>query len=137
MLNRLTNGFMMKLEPGDNKKTLELPSEFFETIKQKTALVILSPDTETVKIIPTESKQIYRLLISLVGKISPNFLRGLKNFFEETQIKTLYTSGLCLKEKECVYEFYCPSELLDKSQLMKKLEKLEGVKNVKIQTLSL
>ncbi len=135
-MTRLTTGVMMKLKPGDNK-TLELPSQFFNTIKHETALVILSPDTETVRIIPTESKQVFRILITLGGKISPNFLRGLKNFFEETKIKTLFTSGLCFKEKECVYEFYCPAEALEKNQLMEKLEKLESVKNLEIQTLSL
>ncbi len=136
-MTRVTDGVMMKLKPGYNKKTLELPSQFFNTIKHETALVVVSPDTEIVRIIPTESKQVFKILINLGGKISPNFLRGLKNFFEETKIITLFTSGLCLKDKECMYEFYCPAELIDKNQLMEKLEKLETVKTVEIQTLSL
>lgn len=135
-MNRLSYGVMMKIKPADDKKILELPSQFFETIKYKNALVILSPDTETVRIIPTEGRKVCKILINLSGKISTNFLRGLKNFFEETRIKTLYTSGLCMKEKECVYEFYCPAESIDKNQLTRKLEKLEGVKNIEIQTLS-
>lgn len=125
----------MKLKPS-NEKILEIPKQFFDIIKHETALVILSPANETLKIIPTKSSKLFRVLINLGEKISPNFLIGLKNFFEQTKITPLYTSGLCLKEKNCVYELYCSAELLDENQLIKKLEKLEHVKKVEIQTLS-
>lgn len=126
----------MKLKPGNNGKILELPAQFFNIIKHENALVILSPDNETVKIIPTKSPKVFRVLINLGEKISSNFLIGLKNFFEETKITPLFTSGLCLKEKNCIYELYCPAELMDENQLIKKLEKMESVKKVEIQTLS-
>ena len=127
---------MMKLKPRNNNKILELPSQFFDVIKHETALVILSPANETVKIIPTESKKIFRILINLGEKLSSKFLIGLKKFFEENRISPLFTSGLCLKEKNCVYELYCPAELMDENQLIKKLEKLESVKKVEVQTLT-
>jgi hypothetical protein len=126
----------MKLKPRNNNKILELPSQFFDAIKHETALVILSPANETVKIIPTESKKIFRILINLGEKLSSNFLIGLKKFFEENSITPLFTSGLCLKEKNCVYELYCPAELMDENQIIKKLEKLVSVKKVEVQTLS-
>jgi hypothetical protein len=127
---------MMKLKPRNNGKILELPSQFFNIIKHENALVILSPSNETLKIIPTKSPKVFRVLINLSEKITSNFLIGLKNFLEENKITPLFTSGLCLKEKNCIYELYCPSELIDEKQLIKKLEKLESVKKVEIQTLS-
>jgi len=126
----------MKLKPKNNGKILELPTQFFNIIKHETALVILSPANETVKIIPTKSPKVFKILINLGEKISSNFLIGLKKFFEETKITPLFTSGLCFKEKNCMYELYCPAELMDENQLIKKLEKLESVKKVEIQTLS-
>jgi hypothetical protein len=135
-LSELTSGVMMKLKPGNNEKILELPSRFFEAIKHEYALVILSPDNETVKIIPTESQKIFRILINLGEKLSSNFLIGLKTFFEENKITPLFTSGLCSKEKNCIYELYCPAELMDEDHLIKKLGKLESVKKVEIQKLS-
>jgi len=133
----LTRGVMTKLKPGDDKKFIELPKTFFDVIKSENALVILSPTDATVRIIPVESREVYKILINLGEKISPNFLLGLKSFFEETQINRFFTSGLCFKERECIYELYCSSDLMDKNQLLERLEKLEGIKSVEIQTLSL
>lgn len=126
----------MKLKPRDKEKVLELPSQFFDAIKHENALVILTPANETVRIIPTGSQKIFRILINLADRLSSNFLIGLKAFFEENKITPLFTSGLCLKEKNCTYELYCPAEMMNETQLIKKLEQLESVKKVEIQTLS-
>ena len=128
---------MTKLKPGDDKKFIELPKTFFDVIKSENALVILSPTDAIVRIIPVESREVYKILINLGEKISPNFLLGLKSFLEETQINRFFTSGLCFRERECIYELYCSSDLLDKNQLLDRLEMLEGIESVEIQTLSL
>ncbi|MEM3586378.1 MAG: hypothetical protein QXO71_03555 [Candidatus Jordarchaeaceae archaeon] len=134
-MSQLTSGVMVKLKPGKNGNVLELPRQFFDVIKCETALVILSSN-EAVRIIPTRGAKVFKVLVNLGEKLSPNFLIGLKNFFEETKVTPLFTSGLCLKDKNCIYELYCPAEQIDENQLIKKLEKLESVKKVEVQTLT-
>jgi len=102
------------------KSLLSSPKPFLTLIKSENALVILSSTDVTVRIIPVESREVYKILINLGEKISPNFLLGLKSFFEETQINRFFTSGLCFKERECIYELYCSSDLMDKNQLARK-----------------
>jgi hypothetical protein len=122
---KITIAKMIKLEP---KKSVQLTNEFLEALKPQAgnyAVIILTPNTKIIRIIPTSTNKVYKIAID-IGKLTPDFLRRIGNLFLKLGVKALYSTGLCFMEEKCVFDGYIDSEEFDKID----------VKNLKIEIMA-
>jgi hypothetical protein len=122
---KITIAKMLKLEP---KKSVQLTNEFLEALKPQAgnyAVIILTPNTKIIRIIPTSTNKVYKIAID-IGKLTPDFLRRIGNLFLKLGVKALYSTGLCFMEEKCVFDGYIDSEEFDKID----------VKNLKIEIMA-
>lgn len=128
----ITKANVFKLKP-DQK--LELSNDFLEALKPEIgnfAVVILTPNTKIIRIIPTSTEKIYKITID-IGKLTPDFLKRIGNLFLSLGLKALYSTGLCFVEEKCVFEGYIDSvefESIDMNILKKEIMTVEGITDV-------
>ena len=123
-------------------KPISLPADFLDTIRPKdveesSAVMILSPSTKIIRIIPTKSPEVVKVAIE-IGELSPDFLQELGVVFMRNKIKTLYSTGLCFTQDSCTYEGYMDSSdlTISQEQLRDELAKIKGVSKVEFTTLT-
>ena len=128
----ITKANVFKLKP-DQK--LELSNEFLKALKPEVgnfAVIILTPNTKIIRIIPTSTEKIYKITID-IGKLTPDFLKRIGNLFLSLGLKALYSTGLCFIEEKCVFEGYIDSEefeSIDMNILKKEIMTVEGITDV-------
>lgn len=126
----------------DTDKAFGLPKEFIDAIKPSEsdqAVIILAPNTRTIRIIPTISQEVIKFNIN-IEKLSPDFLRRMGTIFSDFGVKTLYSTGLCFTQNVCVYEGYIDTtELQDVSidTIKNEIEGIDGVASVNTEGINL
>lgn len=131
-----------KMTKLDTDKAFGLPKEFIDAIKPSEtdqAVIILAPNTRTIRIIPTVSQEVVKFNIN-IEKLSPDFLRRMGTIFSDFGVNTLYSTGLCFTQNVCVYEGYIDTkELQDVSidTIKNEIESIDGVASVDTEGINL
>jgi len=134
---KITIAKMLKLEP---KESVQLTDEFLAALKPEAgnyAVIILTPNTKIIRIIPTTTNRVYKVSID-IGKLTPDFLRRIGNLFLKLGVKALYSTGLCFMEEKCVFDGYIdPKEFekIDVENLKAEIMAIEGITGLDISTL--
>jgi len=134
---KITIAKMLKLEPN---KSVQLTNEFLEALKPEAgnyAVIILTPNTKIIRIIPTSTNKVYKIAID-IGKLTPDFLRRIGNLFLKLGVKALYSTGLCFMEEKCVFDGYIDSEEFEKINIEKlktEIMSVEGITGLDISIL--
>ncbi|NPE07035.1 MAG: hypothetical protein GNW80_02030 [Asgard group archaeon] len=134
---KITIAKMHKLEP---MKSLQLTDEFLDALKPEAgnyAVIILTPNTKIIRIIPTTTNKVYKVAID-IGKLTPDFLRRIGNLFLKLGVKALYSTGLCFMEEKCVFDGYIDSEefkKIDVENLKTEILAIEGITGLDISIL--
>ena len=137
----VTHGMMVDLNKNEN---IPLSQDFINTLEidqDRAVLVVFSPKTSVIKILPTRSSDVVKIGID-IGKLGPNFLRHMGSLFAKWDFKTLYSTGLCFTQESCVYEGYIDSSDIERNDLTVEsiigdIESIDGVKGVRIDRLKL
>ncbi|MGC9778638.1 MAG: hypothetical protein HZR80_05295 [Candidatus Heimdallarchaeota archaeon] len=136
---KITIAELLKLEP---KQSVKLSKEFIEALKPEAsnyAIIILTPNTKIIRIIPTSSNKVYKVAID-IGRLTPDFLRKIGNLFLKLGLKALYSTGLCFVEDKCVFDGYIDSmefETIEIEELKKEILSVEGITSVDISILEI
>jgi len=122
-------------------KTLRIPDKVVGEIQSsKNFLVIFAPRPNIIKvnIFPSDSAEIVKILIKL-QEFPATTIKAIASIIKELNLPNLYTSGMCIKENECIYEAYIERDKLkvDINSIRKEFEKIETVKSVEVFTLKL
>ncbi|NHJ31845.1 MAG: hypothetical protein FK732_03185 [Asgard group archaeon] len=134
---KITIAKMLKLEL---KKSVSLSNEFLDALKPEAgnyAVIILTPNTKIIRIIPTSTNKVYKIAID-IGRLTPDFLRRIGNLFLKLGVKALYSTGLCFMEEKCVFDGYIDSEefeRIDVEELKAEIMSVEGITGLDISTL--
>ncbi len=134
---KITIAKMLKLEPN---KSVQLSTEFLEALKPEGgnyAVIILTPNTKIIRIIPTTTNKVYKIAID-IGKLTPDFLRRIGNLFLKLGVKALYSTGLCFMEEKCVFDGYIDSvefEKIDVEKLKAEIMSVDGITGLDISIL--
>ncbi len=121
-------------------ESVQLANEFLDALKPKAgnyAVIILTPNTKIIRIIPTTTNKVYKVAID-IGKLTPDFLRRIGNLFLKLGVKALYSTGLCFMEEKCVFDGYIDSEEFDKidvENLKAEILAIEGITGLDISIL--
>ncbi len=120
---------------------LSIPNKVVDEIQgSKNFLVIFAPRPNIIKIniFPSDSEEIVKILIKL-QEFSPTTVKTIASIIRELNLPNLYTSGMCIKENECIYEAYIEKDKLkaDITVIRNEFEKIENVKSVEVFTLKL
>ncbi len=120
---------------------LSIPNKVIDEIQgSKNFLVIFAPRPNIIKIniFPSDSEEIVKILIKL-QEFSPTTVKTIASIIRELNLPNLYTSGMCIKENECIYEAYIEKDKLkaDIIVIRNEFEKIENVKSVEVFTLKL
>ena len=124
----------------DQKESVKLPDSFLNALQPdsgSSAVIILTPHTKIIRIIPTASQKVHRITIN-IGKLTPDFLRKIGNLFIEMDLKSIYSTGLCFFDTKCVFEGYIDSpdyERIDVKKLKKSIMKVDGITGIEFSTL--
>ncbi len=123
-------------------KPISLPADFLDILRPKdveetSVVMILTPSTKIIRIIPTKSPEVVKIAI-VIGELSPDFLQELGVVFMRGKIRTLYSTGLCFTEDSCTYEGYMDSSdlTISQEQLRDELAEIKGVSKVEFTTLT-
>ncbi len=120
---------------------LRIPDKVVDEIQgSKNFLVIFAPRPNIIKIniFPSDSEEIVKILIKL-QEFSPTTVKNIATIIRDLNLPNLYTSGMCIKENECIYEAYIEKDKLkvDIALIRTEFEKIENVKSVEVYTLKL
>ena len=99
----VTIAHMIKLEP--KPEPFFLSGDFLETFRPKnaeesSAVMILAPSTKIIRIIPTKSSMVKKLVIEYYTR-KRGFLQEIGIVFGRNNIKTLYSTGICTHDPPC------------------------------------
>jgi hypothetical protein len=99
--------------------------------------MILGTGTKVIRIIPTKSPIVLKLVIQ-IGQLSPYFLQELGVIFLKDKIATLYSTGLCFTQETCVYEGFIDAKDLKVTpeQLRQDTKAISGVTQVTLEELT-
>lgn len=138
-MSAVTIAKMIQLhEPFDllGKYPVALPTkdDIFGGVKY--ALMILTPSTKIIRIIPARSPEVLKTTIE-IGELSPDFLQEFGFVLISNKTRTLYSTGVCFMQDRCTYEVYIDlSDLrISQEQLTAELANIEGVSKVSIESL--
>lgn len=136
--SRLSEGQLVSREDLLN---LHIPQDIVQELQgAKNFLVIFAPRPNIIKIniFPSESDEIIKILIKLT-EFSPETIKTIASIIRMLNLPHLYTSGMCIKENECVYEAYIERDKLDVEvdSIRNEFEKVANVKSVEIYSLNL
>ncbi|MBN1330733.1 MAG: hypothetical protein JXA54_14775 [Candidatus Heimdallarchaeota archaeon] len=125
-----------------SNQSLKLSQDFLRALKPEIgnyAIIILTPNTKIIRIIPTSSNKVYKIAID-IGKLTPDFLRKIGNLFLEMGLKALYSTGLCFIEEKCVFDGYIDAEefnKIDVEYLKTQVLAVEGITGIDIKILEI
>ena len=136
-ITAVTIAQMIKLKKSN---PIFLSTEFIENLKPKEtakvwAVMILAPSTKIIRIIPTKSPMVIKVLVEY-SKSEPDLLQELGVVFMRNKLKTIYSTGICMMhDPPCKpYEVYIDSGdiPISKDQLNSELLAMTNVTNVEI-----
>ena len=136
---QITMARMLKIE---SEKSIELKADFLDALKPEIgnyAVIILTPNTKIIRIIPTTTNKVYKIAID-IGQLTPDFLKRIGNLFLGLGLKALYSTGLCFLEDKCVFDGYIDAEEFDKIDVPKLKEEVlsvEGITGVDVSVLEI
>jgi hypothetical protein len=126
---------MAKMISLHDPTSVNLPKKYVEKIvgEAKSAILILKPHSQIVRLIPTQNQTGIKILFD-VTKFSADFFLEFHHILSKYQIKALHVTGLCITADSCSYEgFFDLSELpISKTLLEDELSKIQGVCKVEI-----
>lgn len=123
-------------------ESISLTNEFLEALKPEKsqyAIIILTPNTKIIRIIPTKTDTVYKIAID-IGQLTSDFLKRIGNLFLRVGLKSLYSTGLCFVEDKCVFDGYVDSSEFDKisiDDLKKEILSVDGIRGVDISILKI
>lgn len=135
----ITMASVLKLE---EEKSIKLSEEFLHALKPEDgnyAIIILTPNTKIIRIIPTISSKVYKISID-IGQLTPDFLKRIGNLFLNVGLKALYSTGLCFVEEKCMFDGYVDSSQFEKisiDDLKKEILSVDGITGVEISILEI
>jgi hypothetical protein len=138
-LPKVTMAKLFKLESHED---FSFPNHFLDALKPKNgqyAIMILTPNTKIVRIIPTDSQKVFKIAID-INQLSPDFLKNIGNLFLELSLETLYSTGLCFIEERCIFDAYIDSkefEKIDTEEVRQRILKFKGISAVDINVLEI
>ncbi|MFW9904767.1 MAG: hypothetical protein ACFFFH_10575 [Candidatus Thorarchaeota archaeon] len=128
----LTHAKMISLH---DPTPVKLPKKYVERIvgEAKSAILILKPQSQIVRLIPTQNQTGIKIVFDIV-KFSPEFFLEFNRILARHQISALHVTGLCFTSDSCIYEgFFDLKELpVSKTQLIEELTEIQGVGKVEI-----
>ena len=93
----------------DKLHTIEVSQEVLDQFTPDTNnyLVIFNPRADSLKIsiIPSKNREVLKILVHLTA-FSPQAVKAIADIVYDLKIATVYTSGICFQEQECIYEAY-------------------------------
>lgn len=136
----MTIAQMIKLEP--KPEPFLLSGDFLETLRpqnaeESSAVMILAPSTKIIRIIPTKSSMVKKLVIEYYTR-KRDFLQELGIVFRRNNIKILYGTGICAHDPPCndimPLEWYIDSNdlLISEDQLKSELLAIPSIVTVEI-----
>ncbi|HMF34842.1 MAG TPA: hypothetical protein VKK79_25700 [Candidatus Lokiarchaeia archaeon] len=119
---------------------LHIPQKILDELQAaKNFLVIFAPRPNIIKInvFPSDSDEIVKILIKLT-EFSPETVKTIASIIRMLNLPNLYTSGMCIRENECVYEAYIEKDKLevDVDSIQNEFEKVANVKSVEVYSLT-
>ena|GEM_PF-4636879 len=116
----------------DNK--IHLPKEIMEELnlsEGKSVLVIYKPTIRRIILVPI-TNGVAKLILSL--RDLPEAISEVTSILVESEIKTLYTTGMCYRKGSCVWEGFIDlsKTKTDLEELKKRLSLVEDVFEVRI-----
>jgi len=122
-------------------RNLRIPDNIVKELEGfKNFLVVFAPRPNIIKIniFPSDSNEIVKVLIRL-QEFSSTTVKMIASIIRNLNLPNLYTSGMCIKENECIYEAYIEKDKLkvDISIIRNEFEKIENVKSVEVFLLQL
>jgi hypothetical protein len=126
---------MAKMISLHDPTSVNLPINYVEKIvgEAKSAILILKPHSQIVRLIPTQNQTGIKILFD-VTKFSSDFFLEFHHILSKYQIKALHVTGLCITADSCSYEgFFDLNELpISEIKLKAELSEIEGVNTVEI-----
>ena len=129
---------MLKIEDDSLPK---LPLDFLKHLRVETrefGVLIFAVSTRTIRLIPTESDQVIKLIIE-IGELTPHFLDELGRVLTAHKVDTLYSSGICFTADSCQYEGYIDQAEMKATsldRLKSELMQIRGITSVKLSVLT-
>ena len=125
-----TNTFFIK-----NKDNLVIPDKLHEIMKAKgkNVLAIATRGGSKILLFPVDAeKGIYtKIKIKIEFRLDDVFFIELKKQLDKFKIKTLYTTGVCVKAEECYWEgIFSNSNEFDKKSFENALSQINTVESV-------
>ena len=126
---------MAKMVPLHNSTPVLLPPEFIEqsTGEARSALLILTPHSQIIRLIPTQSPLGMKVVVE-TSELSSDFFLEIEQVFSRNKLKSLYRTGLCFTQDACTYESYFDlhKSPISEDQLKEELAQLKGVYHVEL-----
>jgi hypothetical protein len=116
----------------DLNQPIKLSEEILRAVPNGIGLLVLSKPSNSIRLIPTCSCQIFKIMVALCDPIQ--FLKSIIKFYKEHSIDIVYTTGICYKRAEdsdsddesCIYEAFID---ISRTQGMSEFEIIQGLQN--------
>lgn len=119
--NQISKGMLL---PRDEIEQLHVPHDVLGKISAdpKNFLVLFIPREDSLKIniIPCESTEVLKILVSL-SEFSPQTIKSIADIIYTLHITTIHTSGLCFRDDQCCYEAYVELKDPDKEKIQEEI----------------
>ncbi|MHA1777496.1 MAG: hypothetical protein ACTSWC_12030 [Promethearchaeota archaeon] len=135
-----THGILLPFRKLAEDHAIHLPSQMVKELEsflgeRENYFVVFQrrKDSFKVDILPHEGNQVVKFAVLFNGTLSPETLKQIGLVFQELGLPFVYTSGICQKGGQCIYEVYLnPKEMKDFEATKQQLLKIEQVDEVKI-----
>ena len=121
----------------DLDKPVILPKPFKDVLSksgENSLLLVCDPNKNCVRMFPVSaSRRILKFSLQL-RELAPTFLQELRAILAKNRVKTLYSSGICLRGGDCYYEGYIDEqEYISLEDFKVDLKNISGLFKVSIE----
>ncbi|MFX0196355.1 MAG: hypothetical protein ACFFCW_09560 [Candidatus Hodarchaeota archaeon] len=88
--------------------SIDLPESFTRFLQVESTgfvLMILTLRSRMIRLIPTQSKEVVKVIIE-ISELSTGFFKIIEAISFKYEISMLYSTGVCFSDKGCIYEGY-------------------------------
>ncbi|MHA2169440.1 MAG: hypothetical protein ACXAB7_06055 [Candidatus Kariarchaeaceae archaeon] len=124
----------------DKSEIIELPQEFIKELHSdlhENAILIYTKKTKILRIVPTKGNTVAKVnVIIRLEDLTPDFVKEIGAIFDRLGLTTVYATGLCFTEEQCVYEGYFDSsefELITPEKIESEIKDAPGVNAIDIE----
>ncbi|WP_457556944.1 hypothetical protein [Candidatus Harpocratesius sp.] len=135
-----THGILIPFRKLESDNAIHLPLQMVKELEsflgtRKNYFVVFQrrKDSFKVDIIPHEGNHVVKFAVLFNGQLSPETLKKIGFVFQELGLPFVYTSGICQKGGQCIYEIYLnPKGSEDFEETKQRLLQINQVDDVKI-----